>query len=1008
MIIQMLEKMNLKTLSIVVCMLLCLPSAHAQRRCASVDVRQMGRQQSRLFETEENFEKFISLRKILRNGRVDQSLSYTVPVVVHVIHKGQPVGVSSNISDEQILSQIDVLNKDFQRANADSSKTPSEFLSAAGGINLKFVMALQDPNGKSTTGIVRVKGAKTQWSIDDESTLKRTSYWPAEDYLNIWVTDLSSDLLGYAQFPVSSSLNGLEDAEDNRLTDGVVIDYSVFGTADAGSFNLEDNYDKGRTATHEVGHFFGLRHIWGDDNGSCSGNGDYVSDTPNQGDYTSGCPTHPQVSCSVNSMFQNYMDYTSDACMNLFTNGQVDRMVTVLQNSPRRNSMLTSHALNMPAPVTPTPVKPLENDLSIISIQSPGNSSCPGDVTPIVQVVNKGNNAVATAVFNLSLNGIVSPASLTFNEPLQAGDTMLMSLNDVTLTSGNNALEFDITQVNGVADTKTEGNTFSISTYTSFQATLPMKEVFTALPDSWHLRESSPKINVINAVKETTDNSAIQFAFYNTVSDQTHILYSPIINVTDSENPFLIFDVAYAQSKPSDDDALEILIVPDCAENLDQAPTVYLQSGLKLSNTTLVPSAFVPSSDRDWRHEVIDLKSFKQLGSFRLAFSGINKGGNNIYIDDVIIVDNVTEDVALEELISPAPVLCSNVTDVVVRVKNNSAGRLESLRVAYSVDDDGVNSKTFRDLGVTADSFVDLTLSGLELPTQSSRINISLKEPNGLFDIDTTDNTASRSVIVNLDTDILPLRQNFSEGFGSWIVTNASGNRSWSPIIRNFDRSILFEGIDSDTTNEAWLVSPLLDFSTVQKASMFFDLRKVSRGSVSTERNQGDVLKVVVATNCGSFSETVFEDAVEENSAHLNTVAESWSRKYVDLTRFAGNENIRVAFAFRSRAIEDLYLDNIEFFLSDNETPLKTNAPYTLYGTDPSGADHFYITFNLDTRQEINYTLIDLQGRTVLGNRLDNVLNQTYTIVPGANAGIYLLKVQVAGKVYTDRLYIGN
>ena len=280
--------------------------------------------------------------------------------------------------------------------NSDASSTPPEFQSVAGSLDIEFVLARQDPEGLATTGIVRVQGTQTSWSINDNYELKSLSYWPAEDYLNIWVCNLTG-VLGYSQFPVSG-LPGLENSSDNRLTDGVVITYNAFGSNDDGPFNLLNKYGKGRTTTHEVGHFFGLRHIWGDDDGQCDGT-DYVSDTPNQSGESTGCPTAPLVSCGVTSMYQNFLDYTDDACMNLFTVEQVGRMTTVLENSPRRASLLSSHGLSNPLPVA--------NDLGIREVISPLDGECTSLVTPIIEVRNYGSNLVSSTRVTLNIDGVL-------------------------------------------------------------------------------------------------------------------------------------------------------------------------------------------------------------------------------------------------------------------------------------------------------------------------------------------------------------------------------------------------------------------------------------------------------------------------------------------------------------------------------------------------------------------------------------------------------------------------
>lgn len=307
-------------------LILCAFQGNAQN-CGTVEYNRSLYNQGIIQETEETFEHW--LKQQAGKKRIKTS-AYKIQVVVHVIHKGEALGVETNILDAQVQSQIEVLNKDFNRLNADAANTPDEFKPVASAMNIEFVLA----------GINRVNGQKASWTRDEQEQLKSLSYWPAENYLNIWVCNLLG-FRGFTQFPIST-IPGVENSSKNRLTDGIVVGYWFFGSTDYGAFGLSQNFDRGRTTTHEVGHFFGLRHTWGDED-DCSGT-DYVDDTPPQAGNSSGCPVHPVKSCPpgnpVNKMFQNYLDFTNDNCMNLFTQGQVARMKIVLESSPRRASLL--------------------------------------------------------------------------------------------------------------------------------------------------------------------------------------------------------------------------------------------------------------------------------------------------------------------------------------------------------------------------------------------------------------------------------------------------------------------------------------------------------------------------------------------------------------------------------------------------------------------------------------------------------------------------------------------
>jgi hypothetical protein len=250
-----------------------------------------------------------------------------IPVVVHVVYKT----TGENISDAQIKTQIDVLNKDYNRLNTDSVNTPVAFRPLAGKMNIQFRLALLDPNDNKTSGIVRYKTKTNSFSDNDAvkhftpDSFGGADAWNTKKYLNIWVCNLDGGLLGYAQMPNGGSAD----------EDGVVIHYKNFGTT-TGLVNPP--YHKGRTATHEVGHWLNLHHTWGDDFGSCSGS-DYASDTPNQASETYGKPSYPQFDACTGSgngiMFMNYMDYSDDDAMNMFSKGQINRMLSAMSQSPR-------------------------------------------------------------------------------------------------------------------------------------------------------------------------------------------------------------------------------------------------------------------------------------------------------------------------------------------------------------------------------------------------------------------------------------------------------------------------------------------------------------------------------------------------------------------------------------------------------------------------------------------------------------------------------------------------
>ncbi len=335
--------------------LISFTQTNAQRNCAAMDHMHNEEQSDpHVHQIRQQIEAHT--QAYVNNTDPDSRVNgiITIPVVVHVIYGNS----TENISDAQIASQMQVLNDDFRRLNADADNTWSQ----AADTEIEFCMATIDPNGNPTNGITRTSTSVSAFSTNDAMKFNAQGgkdAWPAGDYLNMWVCDISGGILGYAQFPGGSA-----------ATDGVVMDYQYFGTIGTATAP----FDGGRTTTHEVGHWLNLRHIWGD--GNCNAD-DFVSDTPTSDAANYGCATG-HVSCNSTDMVQNYMDYSDDGCMNLFTAGQTARMRALFDNGGFRQSLLNSGACGGTNPNPPTCVDGIQNgDETGVDCGGPDCPDCP-------------------------------------------------------------------------------------------------------------------------------------------------------------------------------------------------------------------------------------------------------------------------------------------------------------------------------------------------------------------------------------------------------------------------------------------------------------------------------------------------------------------------------------------------------------------------------------------------------------------------------------------------------
>lgn len=430
-------------------------------RCVTTEYEKFLQANDPKRETDAEFEaKLKPLVEAYKSGNATYSQSggiITIPVVVHVIHNGEPVGTAPNITDAQVESQITVMNNDYRRM----ANTPGFNTNPVGAdVMIQFALAKVDPAGNPTNGINRVNLCQSSWSTNAiDATVKPTTIWDATSYLNMWSVKFSdATLLGYAQFPSGLGLPaGLAGLGGAANTDGVVCNFATFGSVnyDDGTFLLAPPYNEGRTMTHEVGHWLGLRHIWGD--GNCSVD-DYCADTPNAGVEHYGCEIGSDTCPAAGlDMVQNYMDYSDDSCMNIFTIDQKARMITVMNNGTRRASLKTS------TKDIAIPLFANDAELKLENVCSTTGGSCSATPSRKVTLYNRGTSTLTSASINYAVSGGTS-GTYNWTGSLAANKFATFDIPFTATAAGT--VNFTLVNANGVADQRATNNTITNASFT--------------------------------------------------------------------------------------------------------------------------------------------------------------------------------------------------------------------------------------------------------------------------------------------------------------------------------------------------------------------------------------------------------------------------------------------------------------------------------------------------------------------------------------------------------------
>lgn len=427
---------------LVTAMLFSLLAQAQNQRCGQVEYENFLRSQDPNYDLKQLQVEQEMQATIVQNKKnpTPQSL-YTIPVVIHVLYNT----AAQNLSDAELITAIDMLNQDFRRQNTDAGNTPSAFQPMAADMEIQFCLASVDPAGNPTTGIIHKSTSVVSFSSDNKvkfSAQGGDDVWDATKYMNIWVCNLGSSLLGYGQFPGGSN-----------STAGVVTHYKYTGPNGTAPYNLNRS-----TMTHEIGHYFNLRHIWGDAN---CGN-DQCADTPTSQSANYGCPAFPHVTCSNGpngDMFMNFMDYTDDACMNLFTQDQKARAQALMTTTYA--SLATSAASKCTGGSPST-------DAGIVSIPYPNGSICTTTFSPQVNLINFGTNTLTSCVINYSIDG--NPVqTYNWSGSLATGQPAFLTLSPMNAPTGTHTFVCYTSNPNNTTDSNPGNDQLSITFASSSQ-----------------------------------------------------------------------------------------------------------------------------------------------------------------------------------------------------------------------------------------------------------------------------------------------------------------------------------------------------------------------------------------------------------------------------------------------------------------------------------------------------------------------------------------------------------
>lgn len=921
------------------------------RTCLSVEHNAELREKYNLPSIEEFEESFKEIKKeYIRRNVASRALNEIVkiPVIVHVIHNGEPIGQGANISASQVASQLRVLNEDFRRKEGTNGFNDHP---DGADLEIEFVEAAVDPDGNilNEPGIHRVDGGRTFWERSPiEDDIKPQTIWDPERYLNIWTATFGGDnesLLGYAQFPSMSNLSGMPWNGGLASTDGVVVRHSAFGTNGSAEFP----YNGGRTLTHEIGHFFGLRHVWGDadcEYEDCCAIDDFCDDTPNAAEANGSCATviNSCPSYPGNDMVENYMDYTTDNCMNIFTQDQKDRVLTVLANSPRRQGLTTSNVYIGGLP-------------PVAGFTASETKICAGNTIRFTDTSQFQPESYEWVFFN--------------SEGQQVGTFTNAEINITFNIPGVYSLRLTVTNTLGSDDV-----TFNnyINVITSEEINFPYTESFegTNYLTNWtYENPDNDRTWELNTTAGSSGGRSLRIDNYtdeggNPTGKSDGIL-SPRIDLSQNNDLELEFDVAYRRYNNQYSDTLEVLVSSDCGNSYS---IIWKEGGSDIGTGDALEGQFTPGAD-DWVTETIDLSQYAGQENVHVMIRNTSGYGNYLYLDDIKF-----------NLLPPSqPVITSFYSDN------------DTISVGTSVQ--------FFDSSIRVPTSWSWEFEGGDITSSSNQNEIVTYNTAGSFDVALTatnqfggnrvEISGFITVIANPDLSITGTGNEICRGES--ISLEASGAPSYQWF--DEDGNVLSRSGTLTDTPDSTITYELVGYNGYGGTStLSYEIRVKDKPSIDIGSNQtisqDDNLTLSVESGYASYSWNTGENT---SSITIIGADNNVGIKYIEVTvtnddGCSSTDNVSI----RITKGEDVDIDTGLSILNDE---------FSIY---PNPAKDVLFINLKSAESNVNAEIQSVDGRIVLRENLNSGVNRLST--SNLSSGIYLVTLRSENNVTTEKIRI--